>query len=848
MSAGSFAVGGEKRRVAHRPNASSVELIRELAFKRQSLSKMVNQLCSKKGDKGGAKKENGVINGTKVHKKSGGSHNRKVISSEDEEEEELGDDYDGLEENESLEEKLERNVSKRSSSPSPPAASDLPSVSSDLTFQQRLRTLSDSESEGENVKSEAKWLCKPIFNGKKTSDKMRHVGRKRAFISTSSEEESADDDQDKPLVTLKQMVKRAKKRKVKSASPSDESDAIDSEENAHIDSETDSDDSRVDERRSKKRITASSELNARCLAFFNSANREKLMTAPRVTAKVAEYILERRPFDNFQQLQSSLSECPRGSSIAEQYIDYLENRGMLEAILDDCRHHSEQMQTALEALRLEQMPSHPKLLNKNYELHPYQQVGMNWLLMMHKLNLNAILGDEMGLGKTIQVIAFLAYLKENNIRGPHLIVVPSSTIENWMSELANWAPSIKILTYYGSMDDRRQLRAMATDKSIDVLLTTYNMVGSRAQDRKFFKRFKINYVIYDEGHLLKSCHTERYKNLMKVRGQRKILLTGTPLQNNLMELISLMYFTMTKLFTKYCDDITHLLQQFQQKIPAMEAKSGSLYEADKIEQAKAILRPYILRRLKANVLSCLPKKSERVIRCKMSAEQQEIYDDLVREFRELEASAEKTNAGRLMQLRQIANHPLLYRKRYHDDRVIHVAKVLCKKETDFEKKNADHVAEDLAFLSDFAISQLCSKYTSTEQFCLDEKTALESGKFKELDRLLPDIKKKGDKVLIFSQFTTMMDILEVYLRLRAHEYCRLDGSTPVMERQELINAFNSSKNLFVFLLSTKAGGMGINLTAANHIILHDIDFNPYNDKQAEDRCHRMGQKKCAFIL
>ncbi|VDK21114.1 unnamed protein product [Anisakis simplex] len=164
----------------------------------------------------------------------------------------------------------------------------------------------------------------------------------------------------------------------------------------------------------------------------------------------------------------------------------------------------------------------------------------------------------MGLGKTIQVIAFLAYLKENNVIGPHLIVVPSSTIENWMAELMRWIPSIKILTYYGSMDDRRHLRAMATDKSIDVLLTTYNMIGSRAQDRKFFKRFKINYVIYDEGHLLKSCHTERYKNLMKVR-----------------------------------------------KIPAMEAKSGSLYEADKIEQAKAILQPYILRRLKINVYICI---------------------------------------------------------------------------------------------------------------------------------------------------------------------------------------------------------------------------------------------------
>ncbi|VDK23139.1 unnamed protein product [Anisakis simplex] len=214
----------------------------------------------------------------------------------------------------------------------------------------------------------------------------------------------------------------------------------------------------------------------------------------------------------------------------------------------------------------------------------------------------------------------------------------------------------------------------------------------------------------------------------------------------------------------------------------MEAKSGSLYEADKIEQAKAILQPYILRRLKINVLSYLPKKIERVICCKMSEEQQRIYDDLIREYREMDANCDKMTIGRLMELRKIANHPLLYRRQYTDDRVIKIANVLCKAESEYEKKNPEHLAEDLAFRSDFAISQLCSKYRSTQQFSLDERIALESGKFKELDHLLPEIKEKGDKVLIFSQFTTMMDILEVYLRLRGYEYCRLDGSTPVMER------------------------------------------------------------------
>ncbi|EPB69739.1 helicase protein [Ancylostoma ceylanicum] len=168
-------------------------------------------------------------------------------------------------------------------------------------------------------------------------------------------------------------------------------------------------------------------------------------------------------------------------------------------------------------------------------------------------------------------------------------------------------------------------------------------------------------------------------------------------------------------------------------------------------------------------------------------------------------------------------------------------------EKPYEKKRWEDVAEDLSYQSDFQIHQICEKFRSTKKFLLSEDLALESGKCRMLDELLPKIKEKGDKVLIFSQFTSMLDILEVYMRIRGYAYKRLDGSTPVMERQEMINEFNNDDELFIFLLSTRAGGLGINLTSANHIILHDIDFNPYNDKQAEDRCHRMGQKKEVYV-
>ncbi|VDD91189.1 unnamed protein product [Enterobius vermicularis] len=808
MSVNSFE--NERRRVAHRSAAASVQLMKDLAFKKQSLSQMVNRLASKKRDKGG-KKENRFCDLMKGRSQGLRSRPRKVVSSDEEEEfsDEIFEDEEGIDD-ESFDEDLEENIKKESS------PSSISSSFNDNNMAAQADHIQDSDSSPSQPVSElirsvptgsTSWLCKPRLSNVppiKPQKSFNSIRRKRAVISSSDEEE--EDIDKKAPVSLKLNVRRVKRLK-KDARLSDESDAVESEGSAHLAESSDSDDST---RCRGKHECSSDTIGGSCVKFFNVATREKLMDAPRMTEKVADYIINSRPFTDYQDLHDRLSCCPRGSTVTESYLEYLENRGILERILDDCRTHSKLMQEALEGTDSKQLLIQPKLLTKDCVLHEYQLLGLNWLIMMHKLKLNAILGDEMGLGKTIQVIAFLAYLKEVGTRGPHLVVCPSSTIENWMVELAKWAPCINVLTYYGSIEDRMRLRAMATDTSVDLLLTTYNMIGSRPEDRKFFKRFKINYAIYDEGHLLKNCTTQRYKNLMKVRGERKILMTGTPLQNNLIELISLMYFTMTKLFTEYCDDITQLLQQFQQ------------------------------------VLGCLPKKHEKVICCEMIEAQKRIYSNLLRQFREV-VSGEIAASSRLMQLRQVSNHPLLYRSHYTDDLVIQIGKVLCKEEDDYSKKNPDYVAEDLAFMSDFAISQLCSKYHSTQKYCLDGDIALESGKFKELDKILPQVKEKGDKVLIFSQFTTMLDILEVYLRIRGHKYCRLDGSTPVMERQELINTFNLSDDIFAFLLSTKAGGMGINLAAANHIILHDIDFNPYNDKQAEDRCHRMGQVKEVYV-
>ncbi|PAV59055.1 hypothetical protein WR25_10761 [Diploscapter pachys] len=713
------------------------------------------------------------------------------------------------------------------------------------------RTISESDSDDG-------WMSKkPAGKLMKTRVSEKKEPKKKKVIVSSDEESDFDgekEDTEKPKSAkkstnlLKKTIKNAEKekKKRKEGKGSDGSWAGSEEEEEEFESTPD-EDSEGDSDDGKKRHRSETTMQRKAREYFNSIKKDELENVPKMNPKILGVILQQRPFDDFEAMEEAICAVSRGSVMIESYMETMQNRNILQNVLEDCKSHAESVERGFSTLA--ERNYKPNILNKNMELHDYQKTGLNWLIMMHEKGLNCILADEMGLGKTIQVIAFLAYLKETQAVGPQLIVVPSSTLENWLNEFANWCPEIKVLTYYGSQEMRKDLRYKAKKKKemTDVILTTYNMVGSKNDDRKFFKNYKMNYVIYDEGHMLKNCGTERYKNLMKIKGKHKILLTGTPLQNNLIELISLMYFTMTKIFTKYCQDIVQLLQHFKQQGSAMEAKTTSdLYQRDRIEQAKQILQPYILRRLKANVLTSLPNKFETVLEVEMIADQEELYEHTLELCRNLDGDTNNAY-GALMRLRQAANHPLLRRVQYEDKQVDKIAKILVSKEKSYEKRQWEGVADEISFYSDFQIHQLCEKFHCLRKYLLSEDLAMKSGKFQKLDELLPVIKKKGDKVLIFSQFTTMLDILEVYMNNHGHKFKRLDGQTPVMERQEMINEYNGSSDLFVFLLSTRAGGLGINLTSANHIIIHDIDFNPYNDKQAEDRCHRMGQKKDVFV-
>ncbi|PIO68266.1 helicase protein [Teladorsagia circumcincta] len=605
-------------------------------------------------------------------------------------------------------------------------ASNKPSNNA-LGLGRKVRTLSES--------SEDEWLCKPrldenakLMKTRVTDFSVKKLSRIKAVLSDES-----DEDQEENLTsasTLKNVAKAAAKhgRKRKGSSDEEYNDDGASDKGSYRgghSSEEATSDSDDDEHHSRN--GEEDDVMLACLEFFNTSTPSQLSSTPRMTEKIVSQIVERRPFSSFSELESAISEIPRGTGALNAYMEFLENRGVLEKILDDCKDHA--LSVAAEFEKCTNRRLKPALLDEKCTLHEYQHVGLNWLVMMHEKGFNCILGDEM----------------------------------------------------------------------IDVILTTYNMISSKHDDKKFFKNFSIHYVVYDEGHMLKNCGTDRYRNLMKVK-----------------------------------------------QGPALESGSCSMYQKDRIEQAKLILQPYMLRRLKTQVLYHLPEKHEEVIEVEMLENQKELYENVLESVRGVDGDTNNAY-GALMRLRQAANHPLLRRVQYTDSLLDKLAKTLCAKEKPYEKKRWEDVAEDLSYQSDFQIHQICEKFRSTKKFLLCEDLALESGKCQVLDKLLPKIKSKGDKVLIFSQFTSMLDILEVYLRIREYSYRRLDGSTPVMDRQEMINEFNNDPELCVFLLSTRAGGLGINLTSANHIILHDIDFNPYNDKQAEDRCHRMGQEKEVFV-
>lgn len=425
---------------------------------------------------------------------------------------------------------------------------------------------------------------------------------------------------------------------------------------------------------------------------------------------------------------------------------------------------------------------------KNGEMRDYQIRGLNWMISLYENGLNGILADEMGLGKTLQTISLLGYMKHyRQIPGPHMVIVPKSTLANWMNEFKKWCPSLKAVCLIGDADTRNALiRDTLMPGHWDVCVTSYEMV---IKERGVFKKFNWRYMVIDEAHRIKNEKSKLSEIVREFKTTNRLLLTGTPLQNNLHELWALLNFLLPDVFNS-SDDFDSWFNT-----------NNFMGDNSIIERLHAVLRPFLLRRLKSEVERRLKPKKEVKVYVGLSKMQREWYTKVLMKDIDIVNGAGKIEKMRLqnilMQLRKCSNHPYL-----------------------------------------FDGAEPGPPYTT------DQHLVTNCGKMVILDKLLPRLQEQESRVLIFSQMTRMLDILEDYCFWKGYKYCRLDGNTSHEDRQRQINEYNEpGSEKFIFMLSTRAGGLGINLATADVVILYDSDWNPQMDLQAMDRAHRIGQLK-----
>ena len=466
--------------------------------------------------------------------------------------------------------------------------------------------------------------------------------------------------------------------------------------------------------------------------------------------------------------------------------------------------------------RFEEQPS---WLCGDVTLREYQMEGIDWLVKMHHLGMSSILADEMGLGKTIQTICFLTHLKlDLKLKGPSLIIVPLSVLDNWMAEFKRFSPTMRCVKLHNSDAAEREYMRKELIKDIDsydIIITTYEMAKSKNLRHALASQTIWQYVVLDEGHKIKNELSDISIQAAKIRSRGRIILTGTPLQNNLHELWALLRYLCPDVFAEEGSaeifdkafDLTH-----------------NLVDDDTLDKAHYLLRLFQLRRTKAEVELTMPDKKELKVLTSFSDAQNFWAKQLLLRDSKLLMQVENEMVGTgldheddgnseravdawkklnslLMQLRKICNHPWL----------------MPGAEDDFDGSTTEEIVEA-------------------------------SGKMKLLDRMLKKLFEGGHRVVLFSQFTSMLDILEDYLNMRGYEYVRLDGQTNRYRRRINIDRFNAhNSKLFIFLMSTRAGGLGINAQTADTVVLFDSDWNPQVDLQAMGRVHRIGQKKKVHI-
>ncbi|KAJ6091304.1 hypothetical protein N7467_003273 [Penicillium canescens] len=613
------------------------------------------------------------------------------------------------------------------------------------------------------------------------------------------------------------------------------------------------------------------------------------------------------------------ASAANGSSISNYFkkadVEVTEDNPSVQQALEQAANEFEAKPTALgeQELVATQQPG----LVTGGTMRKYQLEGLEWLKSLWMNGLCGILADEMGLGKTVQAISMIAFLKEKEVSGPFLIAAPLSTLSNWVDEFARWTPDIETVLYHGTKEERAVLREQQmkvknqATMNFPVICTSYDIC---INDRKFLSQYQWRYIVVDEGHRLKNMDCKLMQELMTYNSANRLLITGTPLQNNISELWSLLHFLLPELFNDLRSfetwfDFSSVLDKKGETNDVVEKRKRKL-----VSSMHAILKPFLLRRLKTDVETSLPKKREYILYAPLTSEQKDLYREIItgtgRKYLEDKAlerltskSANSTRSQSLKRKRSDSEEstplksmkssetstpapdgPISSRSRHRrgkrqeykeltdgefDETLRKMELGLEEAREEVQPSDTELEEQELARNLKLAKKEIGQKKMQNpvlqarlacnsphnfywpwmdESSTVDETLVSASGKMLLLDRLIPCLLAKGHKILIFSQFKTQLDIIEEWAtELRSWKCCRIDGAIAQADRRAQIQDFNTKNSHKIFLLSTRAGGQGINLTAADTVILFDSDWNPQQDLQAQDRAHRIGQTKPVII-
>jgi len=557
-------------------------------------------------------------------------------------------------------------------------------------------------------------------------------------------------------------------------------------------------------------------------------------------------------------------------------------------------------------------------------LKAYQQAGVRWMLALDNYGIGGILADEMGLGKTAETLTFLDLrsrlssqspeeeedadaeddeeeLPEPSDLRPCLVVCPLTLLDTWESEAKNWCPHFRIFRYYGSTEKEREPLAgqyfADFHGACHLVLTTPAVLHNKAERYQFFRKVRFDTMVYDEAHSLRNAGTARFSDVHRgLRVGRRLLLTGTPVQNSLQELGNLLSLLLApSKVQKSTEDYEGAEDSDEEKGQAVAekmdvCKKGPSHRlmakatselVELVEQGKISLRtvqaraaPLILRRLKRDVIKELPPKTGHTVKCKLSERQRELYDmELARTRKEVSGTLPATSGSKsrasaakvakqqrdfvqalFHRLRRLCNHPLMTQSKLEEQDYERLVELMQDVRPDFRKATVERARAELSGYSDFDVVSVFQEYRFQNRLgpgfdlarfqASDKELQEDSCKIRELLRILKEQRAVKRKSLVFSQFTQFLDVISRAVQVAGYRFVRLDGRSSVEERQQMVRSFqDEDSGLEVFLLSTKAGGTGLNLTAADCVVMMDLCFNPQDNRQAEDRVHRLGQTR-----